>query len=342
MKSAPKFIENAPYEKGFAEVFDQLIVTKLQGLERERLKLIRKRRFRLKTTITVAIIFVLAMVLLLIGRPQETNSLADPVAFAVILLLVISVGGYFWIMRLPVEHGETLHGIIVEAVCSFFDNLEYFREPSDRFDRERFTDHNVIPPATWTRFENLFVGKYRDTEFKMVDAEVWESSSQSGGQSLFDGLLIEICAPMAFSGCILINGDSGWIGNLLKGFSNDGLGKVSHIQHDDDEFEQHYVVHASDSSEAMRLITPKFCEYMLTLTDAYNNKSLGAAFVDGVFLLAVPMPGDIFKPYSIERSVYDCESDIHKFLRKITIAYRMIECLQNKRLDNSVMYGRPR
>ena len=80
-----------------------------------------------------------------------------------------------------------------------------------------------------------------------------------------------------------------------------------------------------------RLLSPGFCETMLTLADAYYAKSLGAAFVDGMFLLAVPVEGDLFEPGSIKRSVYDCEQDIHDFLEQVTIAHRVIDHLRGDR-----------
>jgi hypothetical protein len=66
---------------------------------------------------------------------------------------------------------------------------------------------------------------------------------------------------------------------------------------------------------------------MLALAEAHDDKSLGAGFVDGVFLLAVPVDGDLFEPGSVTRSVYECEDDIHKFLKEITIAHRVIDIL---------------
>lgn len=69
---------------------------------------------------------------------------------------------------------------------------------------------------------------------------------------------------------------------------------------------------------------------MLALADTHNDKTLGAGFVDGVFLLAVPVDDDLFEPGSVTRSVYDCEDDIHAFLEEITIAQRVIDILLGK------------
>ena len=68
---------------------------------------------------------------------------------------------------------------------------------------------------------------------------------------------------------------------------------------------------------------------MVDLAKSYEKKALNAAFVDGVFLLAVPIPGNLFEPGSLSRSVYDCEEDIHTFLNQITIAHRVIDRLHD-------------
>ena len=59
MTSTVQFTENEPYEKGFAEVFDQQIAPELEDLERERLALYRKRQRRLTITIVVTAVFAL-------------------------------------------------------------------------------------------------------------------------------------------------------------------------------------------------------------------------------------------------------------------------------------------
>ena len=47
-----------------------------------------------------------------------------------------------------------------------------------------------------------------------------------------------------------------------------------------------------------RLITPNFCDAMVELAKTYEEKSLGAAFADGMFFLAVPIKGNLFEPDS--------------------------------------------
>ena len=344
MTSTVQFTENEPYEKGFAEVFDQQIAPELEDLERERLALYRKRQRRLTITIVVTAVFALVAAVLSVvtwGHLPQTwgiltmdQPVSWPLFFAFPVLIPPAIG-YVCISKLGVAHGEALRGIVVAAACSFFGDLEYFREPGDRFDRERFTKLGVTPMGRWSRFEDLFVGRYRDTDFKIVDAAVYQGSGQGSGRIVFDGLLFEIGVPIEFSGRILIGRDEGQVANALKGFFKDRFGNESRVQFADAAFEDRFAVYASDTSEAMRLVSPRFCKNLLALADAYSGKSLGAAFVDGVFLLAVPVPGNLFEPGSIKQSVYDCEDDIHELLKEITVAHRVIEYLHGEYPERS-------
>lgn len=146
---------------------------------------------------------------------------------------------------------------------------------------------------------------------------------------MFDGVLFEIEVPARFSCRVLIGRDHGRVGNALAGFFKGKTRKVERIVFDDPGFERRYAVYSDDEAEARRLLAPGFLGTMVALADTYDEKSLGAAFADGVFLLAIPIKGNLFEPGSLRRSVYDCEDDIHKFLGEITIAHRVIDFLHH-------------
>ena len=139
------------------------------------------------------------------------------------------------------------------------------------------------------------------------------------------------CAHGRVSGRILIGRDKGKIGNALKGFFKGTFGKQKRVVFEDADFEDLYEVYADDGDEARALVTPDFCRTMVALADAHKSKALSAAFVDGVFLLAVPVPGNLFEPGSIKKSVFDCEDDIHEFMKQLTIPHRVIDYLHGDR-----------
>lgn len=329
MTTSRQFTETEAYEKGFAEVFEKQIAPRLDGLEADRLALHDAWQRRLVITIGAAAFLLMAAALFsFITWGNYPNRIAAPILSS-IPAIIAAIGGYFWLSRLSAKHGDSLRQVIVAAVTSFLVEIEYFREPGERFERKRFMKLGVIPPGSWRRYEDLFVGRYRETEYKMVDTQIYQSGSKNrSGRVVFDGLLFEIGVPMEFSGRVLIGRDIGSIGNAIKGFFKGAFAKQERVTFDDAAFEKRFAVYASDTEEAMRLVSPGFCKNMLALSDSYGGDALGAAFVDGVFLLAVPVDGNLFEPGSIKESVYDCEDDIHEFLREVTIAHRVIEQLQ--------------
>ena len=58
----------------------------------------------------------------------------------------------------------------------------------------------------------------------------------------------------------------------------------------------------------------------------YTEGSLGRA----IFLLAIPIKGNLFEPGSIKQSVFDCEDDIRELMREITISHRVIDYLHGE------------
>ncbi|MFP6743386.1 MAG: DUF3137 domain-containing protein [Alphaproteobacteria bacterium] len=234
--------------------------------------------------------------------------------------------GWWWTEKLQHGYQEAFREILVGPICKFLGGLKYDREPGDQFDHKRFTSLGVTPSGSFDRCEDLFVGRHRDTGFKMIDVKVVQRGKNSS-TTVFDGLLFEIDVPMDFDGRTLIGRDIGAVGNALKGFFKDKFGKQERVKFQDAAFEARFAVYASDADEAYQLVSPAFCKTMLALAETHDDKTLGAGFVDGVFLLAVPVDGDLFEPGSITRSVYECEDDIHKFLEEITIAHRVIDIL---------------
>ena len=204
MDIQPSFTEREPYEKGFAEVFRRDIVPKLEPLERDRLKLLPKRRWKVFLSVILTMFpAFLSLIGMLVFWPLGV--------LGFILTFVVGWIGFHWVRKMEMGHQASLRDSIIEPMCAFFGELEYFRDPGDRFDSNRFGTFGVVEGSRKTRFEDLFVGRYRDTGYKMVEAAFrTRSSSQSSSKKVFDGLLFEIVVPQAFSGRILISPDEGW------------------------------------------------------------------------------------------------------------------------------------
>ena len=336
MIAEPTFTERGHYEKGFAEVFEREIAPKLDEAEQRRLERVRRTKLRIVYGIGIALgVLAVLIALLLMSMRSDMQidalfALSAIILFFIVLVVVFGpVAGFMWVRSQYRQQQSVLRDIIVGPACRFLGDLEYAREPGDRFDPQRFRDLGVIDSYTSSTVEDLFVGHHRDTGFKMV-----EGHFETGGQQprpVFDGLLFEIDVPQKFSGRVLIEGDKGRVGNALAVFFKDTFGNETRVAFDHAAFEEHYEVYASDADDARRLITPGFCDAMIALAETHEKRSLAAAFVDGTFLLAIQMRGNLFEPGSIKRSLYDCEDDIHKFLGEVTIVHRVIDILHSDR-----------
>ena len=326
MTGPPKFVEREPYEKGFAEIFEREIVPKLHDAEQNRLELLRQIKQRIIVAlIALAGIVVAAVFLIFLGLPWN---------YSVLLVLAAGYFGWTWASSPRKKHQSELRGIIVGPACHFLGNLEYTREPGKRFDYKLFGDLGVIGSYQSASVEDLFVGHHRDTGFKMVEGR-FTKGSRSGTTTVFDGLLFEIEVPITFAGRILIGRDHGRLGNALAGVFKGTTRGVERVTFDHPEFEKRYAAYSDDPAEARQVMAPAFLDTMVALADTYKEKSLGAAFADGVFLLAVPVKGDLFEPGSVRQSVYDCEEDIHEFLKDVTIAHNVIDFLHGDRLGQA-------
>lgn len=328
MAGSVRFTEREPYEQGFAAIFDRDIAPRLDDLETVRVARFAQRKARLKITIAACVAAAAAglMIGVNIWHGLHGDDLWAAGFFLVFPTIVAGGVGWWWVEKLQQGHQDAFREILIGSICAFFGDLEYHREPGDGFDHERFTSLGVVRSGSFDRCEDHFIGRHRDTGFKMIDVKVVQRGKNSS-TTVFDGLMFEIDVPTDFSGRTIIGRDSGAVGNALKGFFKDKFGKQERVKFQNPAFEERFAVYATDPAEAYGLVSPSFCGTMLALAESYADKTLGAAFVDGVFLLAVPVKGDLFEPGSVSRSVYDCEDDIHAFLADVTIAHRVIDIL---------------
>ena len=341
MADIPRFTEREPYEKRFAEIFARHIAPQLVDLENERLGIFRKQQKRKVDTIRITMSLAVlgaVVVLVMIWVDLPTDYSGGVAIFFIFAMVIVYIIGYYAMLNMAEGYAESLRDIVAPAICEFFGDLDYVREPGERFDNKRFQNLGLVPGGRWSRFEDLFVGRYHDIEFKMVDGRAISGHKETS-RTEFNGLLFEIVVPLEFDGRVIIGRDKGRIDNALKGFFGGKFGEEKCIQFPDTAFEKHFTVYASDADEAMKLVSPGFCENMLALVDTYSvkvgsvhlRKSLSAAFIDGAMLLALPLPGNRFEPGSVEKTVYDCEDGIHDFLKDIKIAHRVIDYLRGER-----------
>ena len=201
-ETAPTFTEREPYEKGFAEIFVQDIVPRLDELERERRALFEEYRVRIRYTNVATVIGagLSAWVFYACFGWWFDQCGAGHVILILFLVPIPAFFGRLWASTLSSGHRKLLEEVIIPAVCRFFDGLEY-RSAGWGFDHERFSKLGVVPKGSMDRLGDMFIGRHRNTAFKIVDAEVRRlAASGKNIYTVFNGLLIEIDVPTEFSG----------------------------------------------------------------------------------------------------------------------------------------------
>jgi hypothetical protein len=336
----PTFSERAPYEAGFAAVFDREIAPKLQDMEVLRRSLVsemwrrvRKAAFTIVTVIAVSYFFLSGLVLGFLGwvlRLQLSEDNKLPIGIIMLFILLIGVGYviYVWIYAPKKEFKNTVRDFIMDIVCQFMGDLQYSRKPGGDFHIKRFSRLGIVGASKIKRFEDLFVGRHRDTAFKLVEAVIETGGKNSS--TVFDGVFLEIDVPQDFSCRVLIGRDKGKVINSVKGFFK-GLKKIpdQRVVFDHPAFDVRYAVYADDVEGALNLMTPGFCDALVDLANSYGENALSGAFIDGQFLLAIPIKGNLFEFGAFMRPVYNCEDDLHELLHQITIAHRIIDRLHS-------------
>jgi hypothetical protein len=242
----------------------------------------------------------------------------------------VAIGVYA--MRPAGAFADRVRGAVMGPLCRFLGDVAYDR--NGRFDAGAYVECGVIGRYTGGRIEDVFTGRHRDTRFEMAEAKLSRTSGHGKNRrttTVFKGLLASVEVPEPFAGRVLIGRDFGRMGNKLAGWANEWASGMTRVHLPHPGFEERYEVYADDPAEAQRLLSPGFCDTMVALADAHGKSALQAGFVDGRFLLALPMPGDLFEPGSLFRSVYTYEDNIHKVLRQVTIAHRLIDFLHGHR-----------
>ena len=173
MVSKLTFVEREPYEKGFAEVFADHIAPKLPEMEQGRLDGLNRTKLRIRAV-------VIPVVVILVAVATAAMYLSDLGWFWI--FLIVFIGGcalVYWAHAPNRRHQDDLRDIVVGPVCQFFGDLEYSRDPGDCFNHARFVDLGVIDAYDSAETEDLFVGRYRDTRFKMIEGRFVRSGEAS-------------------------------------------------------------------------------------------------------------------------------------------------------------------
>ncbi len=257
----------------------------------------------------------------------------EQIALAIPVVGICALSGYYWIRMPGQKHRRALRALVVEPLRRFLGGLQYHRDPGDRFDLSRFERSGVTAHFDKAKLEDLLIGRYRDTDYRMVEARLKKrkGGSRNGDRSVFSGLLCEISVPVPFSCTVLLIGDKGKLGNWVVDLVRSKVTNLTAVPLDHEAFEARYQVYSDEPEGTRRLLQPGLLESLLALSDRVGRRSVNCAFMDGRFLIAIPHAGDLFEIGRLGRSLDHAEEDLRRLAVEFTIPQRLVDYLYGDR-----------
>jgi hypothetical protein len=289
----------------------------------------RRKAYLLLTKLVVTGVFgVMALAALvlwaLLGGYVALFALAGGLAFA----------GLAFLACLKLYKGSA-RGEIVPPLADAL-GLVYSAQAPD-FDVQRLVALELLPPCEAASATDLVRGRHRDTGFRMAEVRCWIERVQSmktGTRRRRDlqwqGLVVEVEVPAPFVGPVILSRDRGRLLNAVDGRPGQ-IDALRRVQLADAAFEKVFEVFAADPAEAERLLQPGLRESLLALSEARPGRALGAAFAEGLFILALPTKGRILAQGRLFQPAETLLQELPQALRELTLPQRVIDYLHGDR-----------
>ncbi len=309
--------------QSFAGFFAEAIAPGLPALEEA-----RKERLRATYVRAAGLAFVIALVTGIAVAWSGEVIVGFPVVFLGLML------GYLWIRIPGRRHREAVRALVVEPLRHYLGGLEYHRKPGDRFDLDRFRRSGIVAGFNRAKLEDLLIGRYRDTDYRVVEARLRRRRKQGSKERVkmtFAGLLCEVSVPRPFSCTVVLLGDKGALGNWAIDLLRSKLTNLSPAPLDHADFEARYQIYSDDPQEARGLLQPAFLDSLLAIADAAGQGSLNCAFIDNRFLIAIPQRRNLFEIGRLHRSLEHAEEDVRRMAAEFTLPQRLIDTLHGDR-----------
>jgi hypothetical protein len=205
------------------------------------------------------------------------------------------------------------------------------------FDVRRLVALGLLPSCEAASATDLVRGRHRETSFRMAEVRCWierAQSMKSGSRRRRDmqwqGPVVEVEVPVPFTGPVILSRDRGRLLNAVDGRPG-RLDTLLRVQVADPAFEKVFEVFAADAAEAERLLQPGLRESLLALSGARPGKALGAAFVEGLFILTLPMKGRLLAQGRLFQPAETLLQELPQALRELTLPQRVIDYLHGDR-----------
>lgn len=314
------FTERAPYEAGFADLFQREIVPILQKHESERKTLKSK-----------------AIKGMGIAGALGVGGVGAGIGFEAEIGAFIS-GGLGAFGTYGVKHyyesswKSALGEEVLPILCEFLGDMSY---GAQQIQPGVFENLGVVPNYNEMTLEDPVSGTHKGLHWAMTEASLRRRTRDSKGRNktttVFRGLLFQIMvdhpAPKIFFGK-----DRGSMLNWVSESWSSARKDMEKIEIDDAEFEEVYEVYTDNPEAAKNYVVDQVIWGMKQLAkeEAGGKKYIGAAFHGDLFYLALPRKGDFLGLGSLFKPLNTLEEDLHQALSDLDLPRRMIDALTGR------------
>jgi hypothetical protein len=287
MVTPPVFLEQAPYEQGFAEVFETRILPVMQNLQIERRMASSKGR-RAAAVVAGLGAAVAALVAVLI---PSGPSLLVGLGFVAVVTVGLTVG-LLKTMRTRVDHRAAQR--IAPILCEFMA-IDRFRQQvgADFIDPTRFHDLRLVEAFDTAALEDGIEGVWRGVRYRLAEARLslrqdhHDSGRPQQPVEVFRGLLMWVETPSEMPTILFLRRRGKVLAWMRDRFA--GLEDMERLPFPDAEVEDQYDVFTSDAAAARAAVSPAFGRTLLTLRADHQGDEghLAAAFQGRGLYLAV-------------------------------------------------------
>jgi hypothetical protein len=322
------FTERTPLETGFAAVCRERVVPALAELEHERRARLRKARLWMAGMGLAGL--ALGGVILAISDSE------GGLVFAAIAVIAGIIGGFVARSKQASGWSGSVEKAVMPPICEHVGNLSFDSQGGDGFPLRALRELRMIPNYDRAHLCDHLAGRYRDTDFEMVEAKLTrrtrDSDNKQRTDTVFRGLMFHIAVPAPAPTPILITRDYGALGNKLGSFFSGTRGRgMPRVELDHPAFEEAFEVHAEDPGAVRRYLPPPFLGALLEIAQTEGGKkgakAMVAGFRDDSFYLALSRGGRFMEMGALNRPVTEMEEDLHAIFADIELVHRIIDRL---------------
>jgi len=309
------FIEEHPYEKGFAVHYMQHVKPHVTEFEESRRAALDKASSRAKISLPLIALAIVGTVFL-VGATGEVDFWI--LGLAAFLALV------GWVFMPLARYSSSVKYRIFPNIVSFVEGFQFSPSCANRAHTLKRSD--IIPNYDLEHSEDRVQGTYKGVEIDLSETRLQRkrrSHNRSDYVDVFKGVLITLSSNKKFAGKTVVRKDGGTVGNWFKSKTT----SLERVALEDPRFERMFEVYSDDQVEARYLLTTSFMDRLLRLGRSFGGKHVECSFFDDKLLMKIAVKRNLFEAGSVFEPE-DFVDDAKQFLEDVNLIFAIIETLK--------------